>query len=79
MESITKHLLGTSPVSSNTRQAAGSQFNKSPPIMDIHTSLYTWYPLLNEKYLNVLKVFSVSIGTAVVKGILISLTAISFS
>ena len=33
------------------------------------------YPLLNEKYLNVVKVFSISIGIGVAKGISVSLTA----
>ena len=36
-------------------------------------------PLLNEEYLNVVKVASISMGTGVAKAILISLTAISSS
>ena len=35
--------------------------------MKIHTSLWAWYALLNEEYLNVVKVFSISTGIGVAK------------
>ena len=53
-----------------------SQVNASSPIMEIRTSLQTWYSLLNEKFFDFVKVFSISIGIEVEKAVLIYLTAI---
>ena len=37
--------------------------------MGIRTFLYTCYPLLNKEYLNIVKVFSISIGIRISKGV----------
>ena len=53
--------------------SSGSPSSESSSKMDVETSLQIWYPLLNEEYLNVVEVVSVSVVIGVAKGVSLDL------
>ena len=53
--------------------SSGSPISESSSKMGVQTSLQIWYPLLNEEYLNVVEVVSVSVVIGVAKGVCLDL------
>ena len=53
--------------------SSGSPSSESSSKMNVQTSLQIWYPLLNEEYLNVVEVVSVSVVIGVAKGVSLDL------